>query len=72
MGIVACKELPVNVLHIPVLSFSMGKQAQISGNLVVFVQALVGGQIETVAPVGYVVHHAQFGFMVGRSQQHDG
>ena len=39
MGIVACKELPVNVLHIPVLSFSMGKQAQILGNLVVFVQA---------------------------------
>ena len=66
MGIVACKELPVNVLYIPVLTFGMGKQAQISGNLVVFVQALVGGQIETVIPMGYVVHHTQFGFMVGR------
>ena len=65
MGIVACKELPVNVLHIPVLSFSMGKQAQILGNLVVFVQALVGGQIETVAPVGSVTKTTTYG-------QHDG
>ena len=37
MSVVAGKQLPVNVLHIPVLPFGMGEQAQIPGKLVVFV-----------------------------------